>query len=63
MCHVRSTAARGDSAYLAESVDKVILQNSIPAQIHQLEISNNTGQVDGFVRDLTFAKRHYKHFL
>ena len=40
-----------------------LLQMSIPAQIRQLIllISNNKGQVDGFVRELTFTNRLYKH--
>jgi len=44
---------------------KVVLQKSNPAQILQLilDISNNKGQVDGFVRELTFAKRLHKHLL
>jgi hypothetical protein len=49
---------------LAESVDKVVLQKSIPAQIRQriLYISINEGYVDGFVWELTFAERLDKHF-
>ena len=45
--------------YLTESVYKDVLQNSIPAQIRQLilYISNDKGDVDGFVRELTFAER------
>ena len=48
-----------------EDAFQVVLQKSIPAQIRQLilYISNNEGQVDGFVRELSFAKRRYKHFL
>ena len=44
--------------YLTERVNKVVLQMSIPAQIRQLifYISNNKGQVDGFVRELTSTK-------
>ena len=36
-------------------------QKSIPAQIRQriLYISNDEGYVDGFVQELTFAKRLY----
>ena len=40
-------------------------QKSIPVQIRQLilYIGNNKGYVAGFVRELTFAKRHYKRFM
>ena len=53
--------------FLTQSVYKVVLQKSIPAQIRQLildyyYISNNKGYVDGFVGELTFAKRLYKQF-
>ena len=56
---------RSNRIYLTESVYKVVLQKSIPPPIRQLilHISNNEGQIDRFVRELTFAKRHYKHFL
>ena len=39
--------------YLTESVFKIVLQKSIPAQIRQLvlHIGNNQGCVDGFVRE------------
>jgi len=70
MCRIRSTAVSKTHRfcrqfYLTESVYKVVLQNSVPAQICQriLYISNNKGQVDGFVRELTCAKRLYKHFM
>jgi len=45
-------------SYLTESVCKVVLQKSISAQIcqHIVYISNNEGQVDGFVGELTDAK-------
>ena len=51
--------------YLTENVHKVVLQKSMPAQIHQLilNISRNEGSFDGFVRKLTFAKRLYEHVL
>ena len=57
--------ASREHLFLTESVHKVILQQSIPAQIRQLIfiISNNKGQVDGFVGELTFANRLHKHFL
>jgi hypothetical protein len=44
---------------------RVVLNKSIPAQIRHLilYISNNEGQVKGFVQELTFAERLYKHFL
>ena len=40
-----------------KSVDEVVLQRSIPAQIRQIifYISNDKGSVDGFVQELTFA--------
>ena len=49
--------------YLTESVYNVVLRKSIPAQIRQLILCmrNNQGQDDGFVRELTFAKRLYEH--
>jgi hypothetical protein len=52
-------------AYLTKSVDKVVLQKSIPTQIHQLilYISNSKGQADGFVGQLTSAKRLQKHLV
>jgi len=55
----------GVPPYLTGSVDTVVLQKSIPAQIRQLilHISNNKGCVDRFVRELTFAQRLCKHFL
>ena len=51
--------------YLTESVHTVVLQKSTPAQIHQLILYVNTykGYSDGFVRELTFAKRLYRHYL
>ena len=51
--------------YLTESAHKVVLQKSIPAQIRQLilYIYDDEGQVDGFVREPTFAKQLYKFFL
>ena len=44
---------------------KLILQKSVPAQIRQrvIDIDNNKGEVGGFVRELTFAERPYKHSL
>ena len=54
----------GDWPHLTVGVYKVVLQQSIPAQIRQLilYISNNKGLVDGFVLELTCAKRLDKHF-
>jgi hypothetical protein len=51
--------------YLTHRVSKVVWQKPIPAQIRQLNlhITNNEGQVDGSVWDLTFAKRLYKDFM
>jgi len=51
-------------SYLTESVYKVVFKKSILAQIRQLilYISNNTGKVDGFVRELNFLKRLCKRF-
>ena len=50
---------------LTESVLTVVLQKSIPPRTRQLilYISNSKGQVDEFVREMTFAKRLYKQFL
>ena len=47
------------------SVYEVVSQKSIPAQISQLilYIRYIQGQVDGFVRESTYAKRLYGHFL
>ena len=41
----------GDRSYLTESVEKVVLQHSIPAQIRQLllHISNQRGLVDIYI--------------
>ena len=55
----------GQRSYLIESFYKVVSQKSIPAQIRQLVLytSRNKGYVHGFVRELTFAKRPFKHLL
>ena len=47
------------------SVDKVVLQKSIPAQIRQLILYDHLSKehVDGFVRELTLEKQHYEHCL
>jgi len=52
-------------SYLTPSVFKVVLRKPIPTQIRQLVlyISNSKEYVDGFVRELTFAKRLQKHFV
>ena len=54
-----------NGSYLIESIHKVVLQKSIPAQIRRLSlyIGNNEEEVDGFVRELTFAVRLDTHFL
>ena len=46
-------------AYHKESVNKVVLQKSIPTQIRQpiLYHYQYKKQVDGFMRELTFAER------
>ena len=51
--------------YLTESVHKVLLQESISARICQLirYVSDNEEYADGFVRELTFAKRLFKNFM
>ena len=56
---------RMEESGLTKSVYKVVLQKSISAQIRRLilYISNNKGHVDGFVEELTFAKRFYDYFL
>ena len=50
---------------LTESVHKVVLQKSIPAQICHLilHMGNNKGYVNGFVLELTLAEQIHKHFL
>ena len=52
-------------AYRTQSFSDVVLQKSIPTPIRQLTryISNGQGQVDGFVRESTFADRLYEHFV
>jgi hypothetical protein len=49
--------------YLTESVDKVVLKMSIPAQIRQLACYyyQYKEHVDGFKRESTFAEQLYKH--
>ena len=61
----RPRAFRRYHFYLSKSVFKIILQKSIPPQIRQLNLDDYVykEQVDGFVRELTFAKRLEKHFL
>jgi hypothetical protein len=51
--------------HLTPSVFEVVLQKSNPTQIHQLILymSSSKGHVDGFVRELTHAKRLQKHFV
>ena len=51
----------GSGVYLTESVYKVVLQKSIPAQICQLVpyTINDEGYVDGFVRKLLFLKNTF----
>ena len=50
---------------ISQNVFMFCFAKSIPAQIRQLilYIIYNKRRVDGFVRELTFAKRLYKHFL
>ena len=50
---------------VTESVDKVILQKSIPAQICQLILHyyQYEEQFHGFVREMTFAERLHKHLV
>ena len=44
--------------YLTERILQVVLQKSIPAQIRQLILDiSNKEYVNGFMRELTFAKR------
>jgi hypothetical protein len=51
--------------YLTKHFLKVVLQKSIPAQVseHILCISKSEGLRDGFVGELTSAKRLRKHFV
>jgi len=55
----------GVQSYLTQKYYQVVLQKSIPVQIRQpfLYISNNKGQIGGFVGELTLAKRFHKHSL
>ena len=55
---------RSDSR-LTDSVYKVVWQKSIPPQIRQLflHINGNQEKVDGFVREMAFAKRLYQQLL
>ena len=52
-------------SYLTESVHQVVLQRPISAKSRHLIlcISNDEKHVDGFVAELTFAKRPEKHFV
>ena len=58
------TSAGAHHSYPTESVHKVVLQNSILAQIRQrvLFYYKREEYVNGSVRELTFAKRLYMHF-
>jgi hypothetical protein len=51
--------------YLTHNVFTAVFKKSIPAKIRQfiLYISKYESQVDGFVRELTFAKRIYTRFM
>jgi len=62
---VGAARCKHSKPYLTESVHKIVLQKSISTQIRQLIfcISNNEGQVDGFVGELILAKRLYTYFL
>ena len=44
---------------------KLFCKSQLPAQIRHLifYVGNNKEQVDGFTRQLTFAKQLYEHFL
>jgi hypothetical protein len=51
-------------SYLTESACKVVSQSQFPPNIFNLSFTiTNVKKVDGFVRELTFAKELYKHFL
>ena len=65
MAGAQSESVQGQHSYLTERVHKVVWQKSISAQIRQLilYINDAKGKVDGFVRELTFDKQLYKHFL
>ena len=60
-----STLTAELQVYLTESFYKVVLQGSIPSQLRQLIFYYYlyTENVDGFVQELTSAKRLYKHCL
>jgi len=61
---VRRDLSRGAQKSGTAFISQRVFTKSIPAQIRQriLYISNNEGHVDGFVPELTFAERLYKHF-
>ena len=67
-CHVKldgCVTCAGQKSYLTESMYAVVLKKSIPAQISQLILYYYwyKEEVDGFARELAFAKRVHEHFL
>ena len=52
-------------ARLTERVHELVLPKSIPARIRQLILYNHyhEEEIDKFVRELTFERGLYKHFL
>ena len=52
-------------SYLTDSVHEVVLKMSKPVQMRQgvLYISNDKGQVDGFLGESTFAEQLHEPFL
>ena len=66
---VRQVKSRGfrnflrKATFLPENVYELVLQESVPAQIRQRirQYYFYKEQVDGFVREVTFAKRLCKH--
>ena len=54
-----------DQVVVSQKVVKVVSQKSIPTEIsqHVLHIGNSKGRVDGFVGELTSAKRLEKLFV
>jgi len=61
MCRLEEEKVR---VYLTQSVFQVVLQKPTPTEISHgiLHINDIKGHVDGFVGELTSAKRLQKHF-
>ena len=67
LVHVRLTFAPQDDHFCG-TIKKPLLESTFMGYIISLlvlfcQLPYNKEPVDGFVRELTFAKRLYKHFL